>query len=357
MEHSTSAVNWQPRNIAKLPGELRRHSFGHLARGADGTLFFQWRQSRAGAERYHSAMVPHAGTETKVYREVCEVGSEYGKLGELIGSTVDAPVAIVYDWSSRWISGQEAHPTRDFSYHDTVFALYRQLWDAGVTVDFVPSSGDLSGYRLVVVPALYAVTDADAARFADYVDGGGHVLVTYLSGVADESGHVRLGGYPGAFRDLLGVWTEEFFPLREDELVRLDDGGVAGVWTELLHLRGAEAVSTYVDGPLPGVPAVTRRQHGAGTAWYVACGLVDDGLRRVVDAALEGAGVSSAPGVEIVRRRGQRDGEAVSWLIAINHTAQDAEVAATGVELLSGARVDGRLVVPAGAVAVLREMV
>jgi beta-galactosidase len=117
-------------------------------------------------------------------------------------------------------------------------------------------------------------------------------------------------------------------------------------------------VSTYVDGPLPGVPAVTRRQHGAGTAWYLACGLVDDGLRRVVDAALEGAGVTGEPGVEIVRRRGQQqDGEPVSWLVAINHTAQDAEVAATGVELLSGARVDGRLVVPAGAVAVLREMV
>jgi beta-galactosidase len=357
MEHSTSAVNWQPRNIAKLPGELRRHSFAHTARGADGTLFFQWRQSRAGAERYHSAMVPHAGAETKVYREVCEVGAEYGLLGELIGSTVDASVAIVYDWQSHWLSAQPAHPTQDFSYHDTVFGLYRELWAAGVTVDFVPPSGDLSPYRLVVVPALCSVSDADAGALADYVDGGGNVLVTYMSGLTDERGHVRLGGYPGAFRDLLGVWTEEFFPLREDERVRLDDGGVVGVWTELLHVRDAEVVSSYADGPLPGVPAVTRRRHGAGTAWYVACGLVDDGLRRVVDAALEGAGVTAAPGVEIVRRRGQRDGEAVSWLVAINHTAQDAEVAATGVELLSGARVDGRLVVPAGAVAVLREMV
>jgi beta-galactosidase len=76
MEHSTSAVNWQPRNIAKLPGEMRRNSFQHLARGADGTLFFQWRQSRGGGERYHSAMVPHAGADTKVYREVCQVGSQ-----------------------------------------------------------------------------------------------------------------------------------------------------------------------------------------------------------------------------------------------------------------------------------------
>ncbi|MET1075242.1 MAG: beta-galactosidase, partial [Umezawaea sp.] len=357
MEHSTSAVNWQPRNIAKLPGELRRHSFAHTARGADGTLFFPWRQSRAGAERYHSAMVPHAGTETKVYREVCEVGAEYAKLDELLGSTVDAPVAIVYDWQSRWLSGQEAHPTQGFSYQDNVFALYRQLWAAGVTVDFVPPSADLTSYRLVVVPALYSVTDADAARFAEYVDGGGHVLVTYMSGLTDERGHVRLGGYPGAFRDLLGVWTEEFFPLREDEEVRLDDGGVATVWTELLHTRGAEVVSTYADGPLPGVPSVTRNRRGSGTAWYLACGLGDDGLRRLVDAVLEHAGVPAAPGLEIVRRRGDRHGDAVSWLVAVNHEEHDVTLPATGVELLSGSRVDSSLVVPAGAVVVLREEV
>jgi beta-galactosidase len=357
MEHSTSAVNWQPRNIAKLPGELRRNSFAHTARGADGTLFFQWRQSRAGAERYHSAMLPHAGTDTKVFREVCEVGAEYALLDELAGSTVDASVAIVYDWESRWASGQEAHPTSDFSYQDTVFALYRQLWAAGVTVDFVPSSGDLTGYRLVVVPALYAVTDADARRIEEYVEAGGHVLVTYLSGLTDERGHVRLGGYPGAFRDLLGVWTEEFFPLREHEQVRLDDGGAASVWTELVHARGAEVVSSYVDGPLPGVPAVTRNPHGEGTAWYLACGLVDDGLRRLVDAVLTHAGVAAKPGLEVVRRSGERDGEPVSWLIAVNHAAEDAELPATGVELLSDTKVDGSLVVPAGAVVVLREEV
>ncbi|WNV82180.1 beta-galactosidase [Umezawaea sp. Da 62-37] len=357
MEHSTSAVNWQPRNIAKLPGEMRRHSFAHTARGADGTLFFQWRQSRAGAERYHSAMVPHAGTDTKVYREVCEVGAEYAKLDELLGSTVDASVAIVYDWQSRWLSGQQAHPTQDFSYQDTVFSLYRQLWAAGVTVDFVPPSADLSSYRLVVVPALYAVTDADAAGIADYVEGGGHVLVTYMSGLTDERGHVRLGGHPGAFRDLLGVRTEEFFPLREDEEVRLDDGGVATVWTELLRTAGAEVVSAYADGPLPGVPAVTRNRHGAGTAWYLACGLGDDGLRRLVDAVLERAGVPAAPGLEIVRRRGAGGAEAVSWLVAVNHEEHDVTLPATGVELLSGSRVDSSLVVPAGAVVVLREEV
>lgn len=356
MEHSTSAVNWQPRNVAKLPGELRRNSYGHLARGADGTLFFQWRQSRAGAERYHSAMVPHAGPDTKVFREVERVGAEYARIAELVGSTVDASVAIVFDYDSWAALRQPAHPTADFDYQAHVFAYYRALWRAGVTVDFVPPGADLAKYPLVVVPALYLVDDA--TPYERYVADGGHLLVTYLSGITDTRGHVHLGGYPGAFRDLLGVRTEEFHPLRAGEAVALDDGSSATVWTEHLHADGAEVVASYSDGPLPGVPAVTRNGRGDGVAWYVACGLGDEGLDRLLRTALDGAGVAAGPGggeVEVVRRRGGAAGSAVSWLVAINHGGRDAELPAVGVELLSGARASGRVVVPAGGVVVVRE--
>ncbi|ONI86264.1 beta-galactosidase [Saccharothrix sp. ALI-22-I] len=357
MEHSTSAVNWQPRNIAKLPGELRRNSYAHVAHGADGTLFFQWRQSRAGAERYHSAMVPHAGPDTKVFREVEQVGAEYQRIAEIVGSTVDASVAVVYDWQSWWALDQPAHPTSDFRYQEQVFALYRALWRAGVTVDFVPPAADLSGYRLVVVPALYTVDDA--TPYEEYVAGGGHLLVTYLSGITDTRGHVHLGGYPGAFRDLLGVRTEEFYPLKAGEAVTLDDGSSAAIWTEHLHTAGAKVVSSYADGPLPGVPAVTRNDHGDGVAWYLACGLTGDGLDRLVRTALHDSGVDHAPtgsgDVEVVRRRGEVAGSAVSWLVAVNHGGGDAELSAVGVELLSGARASGSVVVPAGGVVVVRE--
>ncbi|MFJ6669828.1 beta-galactosidase [Actinosynnema sp. NPDC091369] len=355
MEHSTSAVNWQPRNIAKLPGELRRNSYAHLARGADGTLFFQWRQSRAGSERYHSAMVPHAGPDTKVYREVERVGAEYGRLAELVGSTVSAEVAVVFDWESWWALSQPNHPTGDFAYPGHAFGYYRALWRAGVTVDFVPPGADLSAYRLVVVPALYGVDDV--TPYERYVEGGGHLLVTYLSGITDSRGHVHLGGYPGAFRELLGVRTEEFHPLGADEVVALDDGSPVAVWTEHLHAEGAEVLASYADGPLPGVPAVTRNERGAGVAWYVACGLAGDGLDRLVRTAVDRAGVPVGPGgdVEVVRRRGEVAGSAVSWLVAVNHDSGDVELPAAGVELLSGARASGSVVVPAGGVVVLRE--
>ncbi|MEV0722299.1 beta-galactosidase [Micromonospora purpureochromogenes] len=355
MEHSTSAVNWQPRNVAKTPGQLRRNSLAHVARGADGVLFFQWRASRAGAEKFHSALVPHAGPDTKVFREVCQLGADLKALAEVRGSRVDAEVAILFDWEAWWGAELDSHPSADVTYVDRLQALYGALWRAGVTTDVVHPSADLSGYQLVLVPTLYLVRDADAEALRRYVDGGGTALVTYFSGIVDEHDHIRLGGYPGAFRDLLGVRTEEFFPLREGERVRLDDGATADVWTEWLHPEGAEVLASYADGPLPGVAAVTRHRVGRGTAWYVGTRLDEAATDRLVGRLLAEAGarppVAAPSGVEVVRRR---DGDR-SWLFVINHTDADVQLDVTGTELLGGARCTGELRVPAGEVAVVRE--
>ncbi|MFJ6950557.1 beta-galactosidase [Micromonospora aurantiaca (nom. illeg.)] len=355
MEHSTSAVNWQPRNVAKTPGQMRRNSLAHVARGADGVLFFQWRASRAGAEKFHSALVPHAGPDTKVFREVCRLGADLRALAEVRGSRVDADVAILFDYEAWWGAELDSHPSVDVTYTDRLSALHAALWRAGVTADVVHPSADLSRYRLVVVPTLYLVRDADADALRRFVEAGGTAVVTYFSGIVDEHDHIRLGGYPGAFRDLLGVRVEEFFPLREGETVRLDDGARADVWTEWLHAEGAEVLAAYTDGPLPGVPALTRHTVGAGAAWYVGTRLDDEATDRLVARLLAETGVRppvSAPaGVEVVRRRSADR----SWLFVVNHRTEPARLAVSGAELLGGARCDGELEVPAGEVAVVRE--
>ncbi|MEU0963436.1 beta-galactosidase [Micromonospora aurantiaca] len=355
MEHSTSAVNWQPRNVAKTPGQMRRNSLAHVARGADGVLFFQWRASRAGAEKFHSALVPHAGPDTKVFREVCRLGADLRALAEVRGSRVDADVAILFDYEAWWGAELDSHPSVDVTYTDRLSALHAALWQAGVTADVVHPSADLSRYRLVVVPTLYLVRDADADALRRFVEAGGTAVVTYFSGIVDEHDHIRLGGYPGAFRDLLGVRVEEFFPLREGETVRLDDGARADVWTEWLHAEGAEVLAAYTDGPLPGVPALTRHAVGAGAAWYVGTRLDDEATDRLVARLLAETGVRPpvrAPaGVEVVRRRSADR----SWLFVVNHTTEPARLAVSGVELLGGARCDGELEVPVGEVAVVRE--
>jgi beta-galactosidase len=355
MEHSTSAVNWQPRNLAKLPGQMLRNSLQHVARGADGVCFFQWRASRAGAEKFHSGLVPHAGTDTKVWREVVRLGHALDAIGELRGTTVAADVAMLFDYTAWWACELDSHPSVDVTYLDQAHRYYRALWEAGVTVDVVHPDTEVDRYRLVVVPTLYLVSDATAERLRQYVLRGGTVLVTYFSGIVDESDHIRLGGYPGAFRDVLGVRTEEFFPLRAGERVALDDGSSADVWTELLHLDGADPVALYEDGPLPGVPAVTRHAYGEGTAWYAATRLDTAGVRSLVDRLTADSGVDAIPparpGVEMVRRVG--DGS--SYLFLLNHTDEEVVLPVGGTDLLTDTTHRDELRLDAGGVAVLRE--
>ncbi|MFZ5850512.1 MAG: beta-galactosidase [Actinomycetota bacterium] len=360
MEHSTSAVNWQPRNVAKQPGEMLRNSLAHVARGADGVCFFQWRASRAGAEKFHSAMVPHAGTDTKVWREVVALGAGLRRLAEVPGSVVDAAVALLWDWPAWWAMELPAHPSVDRDYLGEVRRQHAALWRAGVTVDVRPPEADLSAYRLVLVPSLYLVTDAAAANLRRFVAGGGHALVTYFSGIVDEHDHIRLGGYPGAFRDLLGVRVEEFFPLPAGSTVRLDDGAQADQWTERVHLAGAAAVARYADGPVAGGPAVTRHPVGdgatQGAVWYLSTRLAAPALADLLARVTREAGVAPAaavpPGVEAVRRR-HPDGR--SYLFLVNHTEAAASIPAQGLDLWTGTSWPGPVTVPAGEVVVLRE--
>jgi beta-galactosidase len=359
MEHSTSAVNWQPRNVAKRPGEMARNSLVHVARGADVVGFFQWRASRHGAEKFHSAMLPHAGTGTRVWREVCALGHDVARLAELQGSTVHADVALLWDTESFWAQDLEWRPSVDVRHKERVRAYYERLWRDGVTVDFAHPSADLSRYRLVVAPASYLLTGASADNLRRYVAGGGTLVVSFFSAVVDEHDAVHRGGFGAPLRDVLGVAVHELLPLRAGEATRVrwhDDGTElpADTWQEDLALEGAEAVATHLDGPAAGGPAVTRHAFGEGTAWYVATRLGIDALAPVLSAAYADAGIECADlpeDVEVVVRRGKD----ADYVVAVNHTTEDAKVPVTGgVELLSGEPVDGGLDLPAGRVAVVR---
>jgi beta-galactosidase len=335
METSTSAVNWQPRNAARPPGVLRRHALSHVARGADGILFFQWRASKAGAEKFHAALVPHAGTDTKVWREVTALGAELAGLAAVKGTPVTARAAILWDYEAWWAVELDSHPSVDVLYKPAVRSYYEALWAAGITVDFVHPEGDLAPYDLLLAPSLYLMTDAAADNVGRRVSEGASLVVSYFSGIVDENDHIRLGGYPGALREVLGVRVEEFFPLLEGQSVGLSGGGTATLWTELLTAGRAEVLQTVVDGPLPGTPALTRSTHGDGSAWYLATSPDPATLREVLESAAKAAGVAAAAdvpeGVEAVRR-GDR-------LFVINHTAGDVTVEGS--------------VVPAGSAAVL----
>ncbi|HCJ48490.1 MAG TPA: beta-galactosidase, partial [Microbacterium sp.] len=356
MEHSTSAVNWQPRNVAKRPGEMARNSLSHFGRGADGILFFQWRAGRSGAEKFHSAMLPHAGTDSRVFREVVDLGAKLGRLGEVRGARVEADVAVLWDFESFWAQDLEWRPSEDVGHDERIRSFYERLWRDDITVDFALPGHDLSRYKLVIAPAQYLLTQADAANLTAYVRGGGTLVVSFFSAIVDENDAVHPGGYAAPLSEALGLRVEEHLPLREGRTAEVAFGDArlsADVWQEDLVLTTAEPRGTYLAGPAEGQAAITRNRLGEGTAWYISTRPDAAGLQAVMaeiyaDADIAPAGTPT--GVETIVRHG----DDADYLVAINHGTEAVSLDTSGFDLLTQEEIRGKLVLAGGDVAVVR---
>ncbi|WP_314411858.1 beta-galactosidase [Streptomyces kroppenstedtii] len=365
MEHSTSAVNWQPVNVAKRPGELARDSLLHVAHGADAVCYFQWRQSAAGAEKYHSAMVPHAGADSEVFRAVVELGQTLKALAPVAGSEREpARVGIVYDWDSWWASEQDSHPSALLDYRQEALDWYSALHTLGIRADVVTTTTDLDRYDVLITPVLHVVPAPLAKELTRYAEAGGHLVTTYFSGVVDENDHIWLGGHPGALRELLGIRIEEFGPLLDGDWVELDGDAKGTLWTDRIDVTdpAVDVLAHYRSGAYAGRPAVTRRAVGQGSAAYVSTRLGAEGLAGLLPALLGPAGVESelpaaARGsVEQTVRRGP-DGR---FLFLVNRTDEDVPLTGLAGEVLvggaeTGAGTEGGLVLGPRAVAVLHQ--
>ncbi|WP_367324544.1 beta-galactosidase [Streptomyces sp. HUAS ZL42] len=336
IEQGPSTIYAGDRTLPKEPGEMLRHSLQHLAHGSDGVLFFQWRQPRAGAEIWHSALVPHTGPESRIFREAVQVGEAVARLGELAGSRITAEAAVLHDADAWWGLDSQGLPSSELDYRGTLRRAHRALWDAGVTVDFAHPEADLTQYRLVVAPALYLMSDAAAENLREYVRQGGVLLVQYFSDVVDQCHRARLGGYPAApLREALGVRVEEHRPLAAGAEITLSDGSSGSVWSEYLGASGAvKAVAEYPDG----LPALTRHGFGTGTGWYLSTRLDDRAYTALVGRLLGEAGVRPVlpdlpEGAEAVVRRAE-DGR--EWLFLLHHgSGRPWRVTVSGHELLT----------------------
>ncbi|MYW64224.1 beta-galactosidase [Streptomyces sp. SID8379] len=340
LEHAPSGVNWQPYNPAKHPGQMARNSLGHVARGSEGAMFFQWRQSVSGAEKYHSAMLPQGGTGTRIWHEVNELGSRVADLADLRGSRTRGDVAMVWSWESWWAQSLEWRPSRDLDARERLDAFYEALYDRHLTVDFLAPHGlaalDPERHPLLVVPQLYLAPASVAADLEAYVRRGGTLLVSFFSGIVDENDTFHPGPHPGALRDVLGLTVEEFSPLLPDErtTVRIGQGDrcveqPADLWSEIVVPAGCTTEGVFTDGVAAGHPALTRHALGAGTAWYLATRLTGDALATVVDRALNDAGITPPDlprDVELVVRESESDSHTRAFCFALNHTDTETKI-------------------------------
>ncbi|MEU5607692.1 beta-galactosidase [Streptomyces sparsogenes] len=351
MEQAAGPVNWRGVNHPKPRGLNRLWSLQAVARGADAVCYFQWRQSRQGAEKFHSGMVSHAGEQGRTYQEVKRLGADLARIApDVSGRHVTAGIAVLHDWNSWWAGAHDGRLSTRADYPDVLRAWHRALWQAHLATDFAHPEHDLTPYPVVVVPQMYAFTDAAIDNLLAHVRRGGTLVCGFQTGVADEDDRVRPGGMDARLRALFGIRTlHEWWPLDAGETVTCE-GFRASLWSEELEADGtAEESVPYQGGELDGLPAVLRK----GRAWYLSTLPEPEALRDLLARIASGAGVRPVlddlpEQVEAVRR-----GEV---LFVLNHGRERVTVEVPGShrDLLTGETVTDRMTLDRYGVAVLR---
>ncbi|MBB3125355.1 beta-galactosidase [Paenibacillus rhizosphaerae] len=356
MEQTPSQQNWQNYNSLKRPGIMRLWSYQAVARGADTIMFFQLRRSIGACEKFHGAVIEHAGHEhTRVFRECAQLGKELEKLGDtLLDARVQAKVAIVFDWENWWAIEMSSGPTIALNYVDEVHKYYDALFRSGIPADVIGVEADLSSYEIVIAPVMYMVKQGIADKLERYVEAGGTLITTFLSGIVDENDLVKTGGYPGELRKLLGIWAEEIDALLPSQKNRIilqgDTSGLkseyeCGMLCDLIHSEGAEVKAVYGDDFYRGMPALTVNKFGAGEAWYLAtspeAAFLQDWLHELYTSKNIAPLVLDMPdGVETTLR--VKDGQ--GYLFVLNHNEDAVTVnlgEKSGVDLLTGRVLQG----------------
>lgn len=278
MESCPAAPNWHEVSKAKRPGMLLGQSLQAVAHGSDSVQYFQIRQGRGGSEKFHGAVIDHYGGEdTRVFREVREVGRLLEDLREICGSRTEAPAALLWDMQSRWALEDSQGPRNEgLPFEDTMLKCYRGLRRAGLNVDVIETGRSLEPYKLVVAPMLYMFREGVEERLRRFVSGGGTLIMTCWSGVADRTDLCFLGPAPHGLTDVLGLRREEIDALYDGEentmvpaVAEFSRPFRCSRLCEIVQPEGAEVLMTYGQDFYAGSPALTRHGYGDGRAYYV----------------------------------------------------------------------------------------
>ncbi len=345
MEQTPSVTNWHTHNALKRPGVMRLLSYQAVAHGADTVMFFQMRRSKGACEKFHGAVIDHCGHEnTRVFREIAELGDELKRLGdETLGSRMKSRAAVIWDWNNRWALEYSAGPSNDMDYEREVHRYYAALSKNGVSTDMISVKDDFSKYDILVAPVLYMMNEGIAQRIEEFVKNGGTLVTTYMSGQVDETDRV-FGAYPGKLRNVCGVWVEEVdaLPPERKNTICITNGDLSGEYScsflfETIRSEGAEVIASYGSDFYAGEAAVTKNNFGKGEAWYIGTAAEDAFLCRLFGKLAAAKGIDCIVSDENVEttRRYKND---KCYLFALNHNDFESAVTVPSdcTELLTG---------------------
>lgn len=362
MESAPGLVNWHDFNKMKRPGVHRLFSLQTVACGSDTVQYFQWRKSRGSYEQYHGAVVDHLGTDdTRVFKEVEALGKELKKIAEVSGTLVKTPVAMILDWDTMWaVEDMKGLADSTKNYVKTCVDVFRVFLKLGVDVDIISSEDELTDYRVIAAPMMYLLKGGIADKIKQFVQNGGQVLATYLTGYVDENTLCYLGGFPGdGLSQVFGVISEEIDTLypSDKNVVLFADGESAEVrdYAELLRVTGENVtvLGSYQDDYYKGLPAVTVNRYGQGSAYYVAARMEESGMRKILKKMLEDSGVEAVKLPKGIERH-QRTADGKTYCFYFNFTDEEAVIENVyGMELFSGKELSGKLLLSSFEMAVI----
>lgn len=350
MESCPTATNWQGVSKLKKPGLLMNASMQTIAHGGDSVQYFQIRQSRGSFEKFHGAVIDHYGEEdTRVFREICQVGDAMDKLSEIAGSTVNSQAALIYDVENRWAMEDAQGPRNNgLYYHQAAVKSYQALKKCGLNVDVIDMDQSLDGYKIVVAPMLYMFRSDIEGKIRKFVENGGILVMTYWSGIVNETDLCHLGGTPHDLMDVLGLRSQEIDGLYDGEIntvlpIKDNRLGISKSYTcqnlcELIQLKGAQALMEYESDFYAGMPALTRNAYGKGTAYYICADMEADFYEDVYkkicdDSGIKGVLAHIPDGVEVCSRQNQE----WNYIFIQNYSQKPVEIKLPkGCEILSG---------------------
>ena len=347
METQPGFVNWSPANNALNKGEVRAMAWNAIGHGSEAVEYWQWRSALNGQEQYHGTLLGADGTPVPLYTEVQQIGQDFAKAAPVLeGTTVTSDVALLQDYPSRWAINWQRH-NRAFDPVGSLMSFYRPLHGLVRSVDIVADTVPLSGYKLVVAPALNVISPEAAKNLEAYVRGGGHLVLGQRSGMKDEDDGLQTQRQPGPLAEMLGARVAQYYALDTTVPVSGEWGASeTKVWAEQMEVQSPETkvLMRYgkSNGWLDEQPAVVTRRVGKGSITYIGAALDTAAMEKAAVWMLRQAGLQAVlpevpAGVDVAVRSGA--GKRVVILTNYGEASQTVALPEAMVDVLAGGEV------------------
>lgn len=312
------------------PNQAKMWSYQGMAHGCESMMYFRYRGATKGAEQFCYGILDADNIKGRKFREVQSFFTDIRNYEKAMESPIRSEVAIVYDYDSL-ASFRIQRQSILLDCQGEMKKLYKAFFDVNVPVDVIPSSADISKYKVVLLPQMIIARPEFQNRVKDFVNAGGTLVLTYRNAVKDVDNNLPFGeSVPVGYRELAGVTVAETESLQEILAFPLigqgafeGESGQGGIFRDMLEVTDAQVLYHYGDAFYTRYAAVTRKQHNKGMVYYLGCALDEAVTAKIMGTILADSHIDVIPsdsGVEVVLRGGAQ--QRVRMLI--NHNAFEA---------------------------------